>query len=256
MIRVLAMLAVAGSACAQDAPKPRVWNFLHLPRADTPIAHWMKTHGWETQRGDPRRFRVGPAGLAMVSRDDSVAIGLRRGFPIDPNTWSRLQVRVRIDRLPTGTALARKSGDDAAFRLYVAFNRDDGWFHPPHTIAYAWTESLARERIVQSAHFDQLRYLSVGKGIPRDDNGVPRWITIERDVIADYRRVFPEADRRVPAIVGLLLKCDTNNTHGRAASTVAFVRFVERAPAHQRKGVRAERTKSSASRPNATSSAR
>jgi hypothetical protein len=221
------LVVVAGGAIAHEI-RPKVWNVLNLPKSSTPIARWMKANGWETQRGDPKRFRVGSAGLEMVSRDDSVAIGLKRGFPIDPNHWRRVRFTFRIDRLPIGTNLKKKPGDDAAFRLYVAFDRDDGWFHPPHTIAYAWTENTAPETIVQSAHFTQLRYLSIGCGAGRDKTGAPRWITIERDLLTDYRRAFPKADARVPAIVGLLLKCDSNNTDTRAAATVKRVQLIER----------------------------
>jgi hypothetical protein len=191
----------------------------------------MKANGWETQRGNPRRFQVDAKRLSMVSRDDSVAIGLRRGFPFVVRKWPRIRFTFRVRRQPAGTDLTKKSGDDAAFRLYVAFDRDKGWFRPPHTIAYAWTGNVNPGRVIQSAHFDNLRYLSIGEGAPtKDETGQPKWITIERDLAADYKKVFPEVRRPVPAITGILLKCDSNNTGTSAAAEVAKVELLPPPP--------------------------
>jgi hypothetical protein len=221
--------AEASGAQAEEQGKraSRVRRLLVLPRKPTNIRDWMKAHGWETQRGDPEHFRVDAKRLFMVSRKDSVAIGLRRGFPFDPAKWPRIRVTFRVLRLPERTDLTRKSGDDAAFRLFVAFDRDKGWFHPPHTIAYAWTGNVVPGRVIQSAHFDNVRYLSIGRGAPeREEDGQPKWITIERDLAADYRKVFATAKEPVPAIKGILLKCDSNNTATAAAAEVARVELM------------------------------
>ena len=82
-------------------------------------------------------------------------------------------------------------------------------------------------RVIQSAHFDNLRYLSIGQGAPKQEkDGRPKWITIERDLAADYRKVFPAAKKPVPAITGILLKCDSNNTGTAAAAEVARVELL------------------------------
>ncbi len=100
-----------------------------------------------------------------------------------------------------------------------------GWFHPPHTIAYTWTENVPAGRIVASPHFKQLRYISIGKGLPPVKER-SKWITIERDLLADYRRAFPGQTGKVPALKGILLKCDANNTRTRASSRVKAVALI------------------------------
>lgn len=240
LLLVLAVGTTCGAGCGQATPKqgandpakqaqpsPKTRSLLVLPGKPMSIHDWMRVHGWESQRGNPRRFRVDAKRLFMVSREDSVAIGLRRGFPVDPKKWPRIRVTFRVLRLPTRTDLTRKSGDDAAFRLFVAFDRDKGWFHPPHTIAYAWTENVDPGRVIQSAHFDNVRYVSIGRGAPeKDENGEARWITIERDLAADYRKVFPAVKKPVPAITAILLKCDSNNTSTSAAAEVSRVELL------------------------------
>jgi len=167
----------------------------------------------------------------MVSRKNSVAIGLERGFPVHTGKWPRIRFKIRVLSIPSGSDLKKKSGDDAAFRLYVGFDRNEGWFHPPHTIAYAWTENTDRDRIIQSPHFKELRYLSIGKGLPpKEADGKEGWITIERDLRKDYRRAFPEDRKDVPALKAILLKCDSNNTGSSAKAEVKSIELVGPVP--------------------------
>ncbi|MFT5286901.1 MAG: hypothetical protein ACI8TQ_003076 [Planctomycetota bacterium] len=196
-------------------------TLVRFPKEEIEIEEWMKSHGWEDQRGNPKNFRVGNERLLMVSEDDSIAIGTEEGFPYDPYKTPILRFRFRIHRTPTGTDLSKKRKDDSAFRLYVAFDRDEGIFSPPHSIAYTWTEQLDVETVVESPHFSNLRYLSIGKGTPKNE----QWISIERNLLTDYRRLFGKEDG-VPDLKGILLKCDSNNTGTSAKSEVAFVELL------------------------------
>ena len=154
MTRLSALLQasiVAGaSLLATDVPTRPL---AELPRERVEVRAWMKRHGWKSKRHDPGRFELEGRRLHLVSEDDSVLIGTKRGFPIDPAVWPRLRFRLRVDQVPTGTELAEKSGDDAAFRLYVAFDEGGGLFSPPNTIAYTWTADLAPGTLLRSAHF-------------------------------------------------------------------------------------------------------
>lgn len=187
----------------------------------------MERAGWESFRGNPRRFEIGRGYLKMVSSDDSVSIQTERGFPLDPRQQSRLEMKFQVKAIPRGTNLTKKSGDDSAFRLYVAFDR--GGFIgllPPNTIGYSWTEASAPGQVVQSEHFERLRYLSVGHGLPAAGPAGTTsegWISVTRDLAADYRRVFPEDTDGVPEVLGIVLKCDSNNTHTTAESWVSEI---------------------------------
>lgn len=227
----LAPVAVARGVTGRAngaAPAERVRPLVELPDAPEPIEDWMKRHGWASKRHSPRRFELGQGRLHLVSGDDSVLIGTREGFPIDPRRWPRLRFRLRVDEVPTGADLSRKRGDDAAFRVYVAFDRGGTWISPPDTIAYTWTAGLAPETVVRSPHYKRLRYLSVGRGVTTDLDG-DGWVTVERDLLADYARVFGRDD--VPELVGFMLKCDTNNTGTRASAWLEALELVAPADA-------------------------
>jgi hypothetical protein len=220
----VALLAIAAGAPAPADPSPpasAVRQVAEFPDDEVPIDTWMKRYGWKVQRGDAARFRVGEARLAMVSDDDTVAIGTQQGFPVRPQEWPIVRFDVQVTALPEGAGLSQTGTDDAAFRLFVAFDRDRGIVSPPHTIAYTWSNDLAPGSVVQSEHFENVRYLVIGRGLTRPGE----WVAVERELAADYRKVFPEAEGGVPALSGVLLKCDSNNTGTKAASAVRSIEF-------------------------------
>jgi hypothetical protein len=192
---------------------------LVFPEKKTELSVWMKSSSVESKRDDPARCEVGGGALRMVSEKDSLMLATERGFPVRVTDWPRLRIRLRVTALPKGTDLARKSGDDAAFRVYVAFDRGGGLFSPPHTIAYTWTEATAAETVIQSAHFDNVRYLTVG-------SGKTEWVTLERDLAADYRKVFPTDKKGVPQLKGVVLKCDSNDTKSSAEAWLSCLELL------------------------------
>lgn len=118
----------------------------------------------------------------------------------------------------------------------MAFDRGKGVFGPPHTLVYVWTENVKAETLMLSPYFrTKLRYLSIGQGVTdarggetqgaktgdnpghtrQDESG---WVTVERDLLQDYRRAFPDDTQPVPMVGGVMLKCDSNNTDTSAES--------------------------------------
>lgn len=225
------LLAAAPEGAAPAAPSPpaaeQTRPLAAFPQDPTDLQKWMRDNGWESKRQDPKRFEVGKGCLHMVSEKDSVMIGTERGFPVKVSDWPRLRVRLRIAKLPAGADLAKKSGDDAAFRVYVAFDRGGGLFSPPNTLAYAWTEKTDPDTLIPSPHFSSLKYMAVGKGAPAPKDDGADWITLERDLEADYRRAFPEDKGDVPDLKGIILKCDSNDTGTSAEAWVKTVELVK-----------------------------
>ncbi len=228
--------AAASQTLAAPEPGIRVKPVLTFPEGKIAIKQWMAQHQWESKRHDPSRFEVGNRQLRLVSQGDSIMIGTTHGFPIDPHAWPRLRMRLRVTKNPSGADNAKKSGDDAAFRVYVTFDRGKTLFGPSRTIVYLWTEDVAAETFIKSPYYSKkLRYLSIGMGVTdttarhrqwrknpgqerQDDAG---WVTIERHLLQDYRRAFPRDTRAVPALGGILLKCDSNNTGTSAEAWLA-----------------------------------
>lgn len=189
-----------------------------IPAGKADFSSWMAEGGWESKRDRPDGWEAGDGAVRLVSEGNSALIGTQRGFPLTVGPAAKLRVTLKVKTVPRGSDLSRKSGDDAAFRLYLAFERGGGLFKPPNTLAYAWTEKDDAGAIIPSAHFPNLFYISLGKGpTPRD-----HWITVERDLSADYRRVFSK-ETGLPRLKALMLKCDSNDTKTSAESSLASI---------------------------------
>ena len=163
VIPIAPLLLLVGAGWQEPGrPEETTRPLVELPRERVEIRAWMKRHGWKSKRNSPKRFEVGEGRLRLVSRDDSVLIGTQEGLPLDPEDWPRLRFRLRVDEVPTETDLARKSGDDAAFRIYVAFDEGGGWFRPPNTLAYIWTEGPRPRRLHAEVRQQRHGHVRVG----------------------------------------------------------------------------------------------
>ena len=201
--------------------QPEIKTLATFPEQPVAINTWMKQNGWKSKRHDPKRFEVGKGSLHLVSNKDSVMIGTQRGFPVDPRKYSKIRFTIKIGKNPAGTNPAIKGGDDSAFRLYLAFDRGGGMFSPPDSIAYSWTEKRQAAATSVSPHYKNVRNLYIGHGLTlpaKKGDGKPVFVTIERDLLADYKTCFPEDSRAVPMLAGVMVKCDTNNTDTAAES--------------------------------------
>jgi hypothetical protein len=218
-LSLAAALAAAPAAPALGPAGPVPVPLVSFPDAPRPLADWMAAEGWASKREDPGHWSVGSGVLHMAGTGDSVLIGTEKGFPRAVAPGARLRLTLKVATTPRGTDLSRKAGDDAALRLYVAFDKGGGLISPPNTLAYAWTEREAAGTLVRSAHFSNLHYVSLGSG-PTD------WVTVECDLAADYRRAFPK-ETSLPRLKGLLIKSDSNDTK---TSAEAWLKSVELVP--------------------------
>ncbi len=69
----------------------------------------------------------------------------------------------------------------------------------------------------------QIRF-RIGKGTPEGKG----WVTVERNLAEDYKKVFKEEP--VPALRGIMVKCDSNNT---GTSAEAWLSSIKLAPPPQ-----------------------
>jgi len=143
--------------------------------------------------------------LHADARGLSVQIGLEkewslREFPI-------LRWRWRAQKFPDGTNEQKKSGNDSVLAIYVGFG---GW-SDPHSIKYIWSDTLPVEIIFDSPHSSKTKVIVVRSG--RSQMG--QWITEERNLLTDYKKIF--IDREKPSSArGIALLTDSDNTNSWA----------------------------------------
>lgn len=107
----------------------------------------------------------------------------------------------------------KKSGDDYPARIYVAFEFQPdkaGFFErakrktvevmfgeslPGNALNYIWANRLPEQSIVANAFTDQTMMVAVNSGPEQTGE----WVTVERDIVADYREAFGENPRALLA---------------------------------------------------------
>jgi hypothetical protein len=118
-----------------------------------------------------------------------------------------LRWRWRAILFPEGTDERRKSGNDNVLAVYAIFG---GW-PIPTTIKYVWSDVLATGSSFDSPLSDKTKIIVV-RGGRKDAN---RWVAEERNLLADYRRLFsaPESN---PVARGIILLTDSDDSRTRS----------------------------------------
>jgi hypothetical protein len=197
-------------------------EFLHIvsfPQEEIPIKKWIKENGWEVQRGSADTFLVREKTLFMQNTDASTAIGVKFDKKIDPRKYPEIKFRARVDEIPQGSNVTVRNIDDAAFRLFVLFDKGGWALSPPQTIGYVWDTTKKVGTTGRSQTFGNVRYIVVGSG----SDGLGEWREYRRNILEDYKLLFESSD--VPKIQAIGLKCDSNHSNGQAASAIQWIRL-------------------------------
>jgi hypothetical protein len=215
--------AMRFSALAPGAALPqeyRLFGFEGVPRTEfTPVADEGRT---------VLRARA-QASMAAVVPTVRVALAER---PL-------LQWRWRALRLPARSDPATRAADDFAARLYVAFDlgldalplgaRIGVWLArlaygkdvPAAALCYVWAGQAPVGTFAASAFTDRVHMVVVESGAAN----LGRWREYARDVAADYERAFGTAP---PAVSGVAVSSDADNTRSSAEACFGDVRFTAR----------------------------
>jgi hypothetical protein len=191
--------------------------------------------GWEvlTFPRVPRHthYTVVRDGEAWVLRaeSDGAASGLYHPLDLDPRVYRVLSWRWKIEGVLTRSDPSRKSGDDCAARVYVAFRYDPaaasvwerarysvhrlvyGRYPPGLALVYVWESRLPVGTVLDSAYTGRAKIIVARSGAAL----AGRWVTESHDVYADYRRIV---GAEPPRIEGVALMTDTDDTGERAVA--------------------------------------
>ena len=140
--------------------------------------------------------------------DQAHRILLKNGesFDWDIEEWPRLRWDWRAIQLPRGAREDHSRFNDTGAALYVYFDRD--WLGRPKGIKYTYSSMLP---VGTELSFGALKVVVVSSAA----DGTGEWRTIERDVRADYERLFGKPPDE-PSV--LALWSDSDNTGDTAVA--------------------------------------
>jgi len=144
--------------------------------------------------------------------------------------------RWKTDALVPGADNRDKKREDSPLRVMIAFDGEHSTLpedekkrfkrarnlsgrEPPYAmLMYIWSDQVAVESIIPSAHTSQVKMLVVASG----SNGLGTWQSVRRDVAEDYRRAY---GAEPGPVLGVAVMTDTDNTGNKAVGEYAGIRF-------------------------------
>ncbi|MEP6739402.1 MAG: DUF3047 domain-containing protein [Caldimonas sp.] len=144
----------------------------------------------------------------------------------------------RVEHLNEAADLHLKSGDDTTLKVCVFFDlpldnipafADRQMLRfarsksidpvPGATVCYVWDAHLPAGTMLDNAFTRRVRYVVVRSGAER----LNQWVAEKRDVAADFAKLFGAESDHMPAIIGIAVGADSDNTHTRSLGFVSGV---------------------------------
>jgi hypothetical protein len=184
-----------------------------FPDRWTYVVNKRKTVSYEEAREPGESFLVreedGNQFLRSHVERESHRYTRRNG--LDGYVWNlsahpHLAWRWRVNTFPEGAS--ERDENDVAAAVYVTFGTD--WLGRPKSIKYTYSTSLAPGTTVS---FGPLKVIVVDS-VAASETGT--WHTAERNVAADYRRVFGDDPPDEPVSITLWSDSDDTNTTAEA----------------------------------------
>lgn len=216
---------VAAKAGAQDAvfapplasalPDARGWRFVGVPKQPPTRFERVVLQGLEALRIEAR----GSYGNLVHDFAPATAAGV-------------LAWQWRLDEANDANDLARREADDTNVKVCALFDmpiervpfverqllrlarRTSGEALPAATVCYVWEPRLPAGLALPNAYSPRVRYLVLrGEGAPSS-----QWVAEQRDLAADFLRLFGHESREVPPLAAIAIGADTDNTRGRSVA--------------------------------------
>lgn len=131
------------------------------------------------------------------------ASGLVRKMKVDTRNFPILRWSWKVERSNPKEDVTKKSGDDFAARVYVIFPRTFFW--RMRAVNYVWASKMPKGSHAPSPYTSNAVILAVESG----DEKAGQWVTEERNIYEDYRKIFGEEP---PIMGGVAVMTDTDDT--------------------------------------------
>jgi hypothetical protein len=146
---------------------------------------------------------------ALKAHSVKAASGKVRKISVDTRKYPRLTWSWRIDHTLKGEDIKSKKGNDFAARVYVVFPRTFFW--RMRAINYVWAAKMPKGSEAQSPHAKNSVIVAVESG----DEKAGKWVSEERNIYEDYKRIFGEEP---PLLGGVAIMTDTDDTQDEATA--------------------------------------
>ena len=180
------------------------------PSAEIPVARFSASDlsGWtdKTIKGSTSYTLEDGA---LKAHSVKAASGKIKKLSIDVHKYPKITWSWRIDHVLKREDIKQKSGDDFAARVYVLFPRTFFW--RMRAINYVWAAKMPKGSEAPSPYTKNSVIVAVESG----DEGAGKWVSEERNIYEDYKRIYGEEP---PLLGGVAIMTDTDDTQDEATA--------------------------------------
>ncbi len=205
-------------------------QFFRKARTSVKISNFMEPSPKAQSNGLPKNWKLrvwrGQPDVKIISRNGKKILRLRsqkasvsvyRNIKLDLRNFPNLKWRWKVTQLPSNADARILNRDDQAAGIYVVFPRFPSMINS-RFLAYIWENSAPEGTVMRNRKNPMIHYIVVRSGKRK----LHQWITEERNVLDDYRKVFGQEP---PMVGGVALLIDTDDTRSQAESYFAQIEF-------------------------------
>ena len=176
------------------------------------------SNGWQNVSffKTPTDYSVVRDGTNCILRGvaDKACSALSVKIELVPRAPLKLRWRWKIEGVNTNGSERDLKKFDHAARVFVAF---DTFIGPPLTLNYMWGDVEPAGTVLPHPKSGRAQIIVLESG-----NGkAGGWVTEERDVVADWKRVFP--DKPMPKLIGIGLMTDSDSLGQKLTGSYADI---------------------------------
>ena len=200
---IATFMLATGAAAPAAAPAPSA-----LP--EIPVARFSASEltGWKDQPIKGVTSYTLEEG-ALKAHAVKSASGKIKKLTVDTHKYPMITWRWRVDHTLKHEDIRHKSGDDFAARVYVVFPRTFFW--RMRAINYVWAAKMPKGSEAPSPYTPRSVIVAVESG----DGEAGKWVSEERNIYEDYKRIFGEEP---PPLGGVAIMTDTDDTQDEATA--------------------------------------
>ncbi|MGB2705294.1 MAG: DUF3047 domain-containing protein [Candidatus Omnitrophota bacterium] len=145
------------------------------------------------------------------AKSEKAASALYYKIKLNVKKRPRISWRWRVDKFPERTLPERienKKEEDFAARVYVIFPA--AFFTRSKCIEYIWAQTLPVGTCGQSGYSKNIKVMVLAKG------GADAWHSEERDIVADYVKLFGKEPRLNVGAIAFMTDADSTGTYADA----------------------------------------
>lgn len=176
--------------------------------------------GWKLKEWKGKsEFNVVDAefGNAIYLKSNSSSSALYRDINFRLKDYPVIRWSWKVTSLPKGADVRKKSTDDQAAQVYVIFPKFPASINS-RLVGYIWDTTAPAGTMLTSTKSSNTKYIVLRSG----NDGTGKWLTEQRNVYEDYRKLFKEEP---PAVGSISVMIDSDDTKSSAESFIGNIHF-------------------------------